>query len=411
MSENNIAVKIDHVSKSFRLPTESSTSLRTTLVNLARGIKGYKEQRVLKDISFEVEKGDFFGIVGRNGSGKSTLLKIISQIYVPETGTVEVHGKLVSFIELGVGFNPELTGRENVYLNGSMLGFSVAEVDAMYDDIVEFAELGEFMNQKLKNYSSGMQVRLAFSVAIKAKGDVLVLDEVLAVGDESFQRKCNDYFLERKRSGMTTILVTHDMGAIKKYCNKAIYIKEGLIEGAGDPNEVAAMYSEANLQGGAIGEAVEDSGYERGLSELVPEFGLKLLSGQRISNHEKLKLELSYKVTKDIPVGFGISLIDTVAIAGSVVDTGLLDDEDRIIERSSKAGEYKFEFELPLEQFNSRIFKVEGSLFVLKNRDNYEFDTIATTAEIRGLNFVVTSDSTKNNALLQEIGTWKKAGF
>ena len=147
--------------------------------NRFKGIKGYKEQHVLKDISFEVEKGDFFGILGRNGSGKSTLLKIISEIYVPEKGTVTIDGKLVSFIELGVGFNPELTGRENVYMNGAMLGFSTAEIDAMYDDIVDFAELHEFMNQKLKNYSSGMQVRLAFSVAIKAQGDILILDEVL----------------------------------------------------------------------------------------------------------------------------------------------------------------------------------------------------------------------------------------
>ncbi|HFR3746920.1 ABC transporter ATP-binding protein, partial [Streptococcus suis] len=204
VKNNNIAVKVEHVSKSFKLPTESSQSLRTTLVNLFKGIKGYVEYNVLQDISFEVEKGDFFGIVGRNGSGKSTLLKILSQIYVPERGTVAVDGKLVSFIELGVGFNPELTGKENVYLNGAMLGFTAEEIDAMYDDIVEFAELSEFMNQKLKNYSSGMQVRLAFSVAIKAQGDILILDEVLAVGDEAFQRKCNDYFLERKKSGKTT---------------------------------------------------------------------------------------------------------------------------------------------------------------------------------------------------------------
>ena len=195
MSDKNIAVKVEHVSKFFKLPTEASQSLRTTMVNRFKGIKGYKEQHVLKDISFEVEKGDFFGILGRNGSGKSTLLKIISQIYEPEHGSVTVNGKLVSFIELGVGFNPELTGRENVYLNGALLGFSREEIDEMYDDIVDFAELKEFMNQKLKNYSSGMQVRLAFSVAIKAQGDVLILDEVLAVGDEAFQRKCNDYFL------------------------------------------------------------------------------------------------------------------------------------------------------------------------------------------------------------------------
>ena len=248
MTKKNIAVKIDHVSKTFKLPTESSSSLRTTLVNRLKGIKGYTEQHVLKDISFEVEEGDFFGIVGRNGSGKSTLLKIISQIYMPEKGQVSVNGKLVSFIELGVGFNPELTGKENVYLNGAMLGFSVEEIDAMYDDIVDFAELSEFMNQKLKNYSSGMQVRLAFSVAIKAQGDVLVLDEVLAVGDEAFQRKCNDYFMERRKSGKTTILVTHDMGAVQKYCNKAIMIKDGEVIADGEPSVVAAKYRAANFE-------------------------------------------------------------------------------------------------------------------------------------------------------------------
>ena len=156
-------------------------------MNRFRGVKGYKEQHVLKDIDFEVEKGDFFGIMGRNGSGKSTLLKIISQIYTPEKGSVTVQGKLVSFIELGVGFNPELMGRENVYMNGAMLGFSTQEIDEMYNEIVEFAELHEFMNQKLKNYSSGMQVRLAFSVAIKARGDVLVLDEVWRSGTKLFK--------------------------------------------------------------------------------------------------------------------------------------------------------------------------------------------------------------------------------
>lgn len=247
MSE--IAVKIDHVSKYFRLPTESSTSLRTTLINRLRGVKGYKEQHVLKDINFEVEKGDFFGIVGRNGSGKSTLLKIISQIYTPEKGNVTVNGKLVSFIELGVGFNPELTGRENVFLNGAMLGFSPEEIGEMYDEIVEFAELSEFMNQKLKNYSSGMQVRLAFSVAIKAKGDILVLDEVLAVGDEAFQRKCNEFFVETKKDkSKTVILVTHDMSAVQRYCNKAVYISDGFAAENTDVQHVTNLYSADNLK-------------------------------------------------------------------------------------------------------------------------------------------------------------------
>ena len=282
MTDKQIAVKVDHVSKYFKLPTEATNSLRTALVNRFKGIKGYKEQHVLNDISFEVEKGDFFGILGRNGSGKSTLLKIISEIYVPEKGSVTIDGKLVSFIELGVGFNPELTGRENVYMNGAMLGFSTAEIDAMYDDIVDFAELHEFMNQKLKNYSSGMQVRLAFSVAIKAQGDILILDEVLAVGDEAFQRKCNDYFQERKKSGKTTILVTHDMGAVKKYCNKAVLIENGLVKALGSPENVANQYSFDNTaplqQGGEVGGADKPDQEEQ---VLVENFQLQLLSSNR----------------------------------------------------------------------------------------------------------------------------------
>lgn len=314
----DIAVTVEHVSKYFKLPTESTHSLRTALVNRFKGIKGYKEQHVLTDINFEVKKGDFFGIVGRNGSGKSTLLKIISQIYVPEKGRVTVNGKLVSFIELGVGFNPELTGRENVYLNGAMLGFTTAEIDAMYDDIVDFAELGEFMNQKLKNYSSGMQVRLAFSVAIKAQGDVLILDEVLAVGDEAFQRKCNDYFMERKESGQTTILVTHDMSAVKKYCNRAVLIENGLVKAYGDPFDVANQYSFDNseITIAASSEPQEDGEEAGGASSQqatptgVSNLQVKLLSPNRMTPREKIRFEISYDVHLDLPTYVALSLTD-----------------------------------------------------------------------------------------------------
>ena len=293
MTDKQIAVKVDHVSKYFKLPTEATNSLRTAMVNRFKGIKGYKEQHVLKDISFEVEKGDFFGILGRNGSGKSTLLKIISEIYVPEKGTVTIDGKLVSFIELGVGFNPELTGRENVYMNGAMLGFSTAEIDAMYDDIVDFAELHEFMNQKLKNYSSGMQVRLAFSVAIKAQGDILILDEVLAVGDEAFQRKCNDYFQERKKSGKTTILVTHDMGAVKKYCNKAVLIENGLVKAIGDPFDVSDQYSFDNLESNSHHHGDENEGL---VTTVVEDFTARLLSPKKVTPDDEVVIEFSFNL-------------------------------------------------------------------------------------------------------------------
>ena len=205
-------IRVDGLTKRFKLPHERINSLKSSLINLfSNGRLNYEIQTVLDDISFKVNKGDFFGIVGKNGSGKSTLLKLLAGIYYPTNGSVQVDGKVTPFIELGVGFNPELSGRDNVFLNGALLGFTRKQMEVMYDDIVAFSELERFMDQKLKNYSSGMQVRLAFSIAIKAQGDILILDEVLAVGDESFQRKCFNYFDQVKKEKKTVILVTHDM--------------------------------------------------------------------------------------------------------------------------------------------------------------------------------------------------------
>ena len=237
----DVAIRVKHLHKSFKLPTERAWGLKQAIFNRLKGIKGFREQKVLRGLDFEVKKGEFLGIVGRNGSGKSTLLKVLSGIYVPEKGDVEIYGTLVPFIELGVGFNPELTGRENIYLNGALLGFSNAEVDEMYDEIVEFAELKDFMDQKLKNYSSGMQVRLAFSIAIRARGDILILDEVLAVGDAAFQQKCNDYFASL-HGNQTVVLVTHSMENVRKFCDRAILIEDGKIKCEGDPEKVADEY-------------------------------------------------------------------------------------------------------------------------------------------------------------------------
>lgn len=239
---DDIAVSVQHLHKTFRLPHEQHSGLKQLLVNRLKGVKGYEDQHVLKGVSFDIKKGEFFGIVGRNGSGKSTLLKLLAGIYSPEKGSITVNGSLTPFIELGVGFNPELTGRENVFLNGALLGFSRKEMEEMYDSIVEFAELEKFMDQKLKNYSSGMQVRLAFSIAIQANSDVLILDEVLAVGDADFQRKCFDYFLSLKNSGQTVVLVTHDMGAVRLYCDRAILIENGGLIAKGSAQDIAQEY-------------------------------------------------------------------------------------------------------------------------------------------------------------------------
>lgn len=242
--DNEVAIKVDKISKSFKLPHEKHGSVKNAFVGMFGGRKTYEKQQVLKDISLEIKKGEFFGIVGRNGSGKSTLLKLLAGIYSPNSGAVTINGKLTPFIELGVGFNPELTGRENVFLNGSLLGFSRKEMEKMYDEIVGFAELENFMDQKLKNYSSGMQVRLAFSISITANTDILLIDEVLAVGDALFQRKCFNYFKQLKKSKKTVIFVSHDNNALQEYCDRGILIEEGNIIKAGEINRVVSYYLE-----------------------------------------------------------------------------------------------------------------------------------------------------------------------
>lgn len=243
--KDGVAISVVNVSKSFRLPHEKADSVKSLFVNpFNKNRRRFEVQRALRDITFDIKKGEFFGIVGRNGSGKSTLLKIIAGIYQTSKGTVSVSGRLVPFIELGVGFNPELTGRENVYLNGAMLGFSEKEVDEKISSIIDFAELERFMDQKLKNYSSGMQVRLAFSIAtVLADSDVLLIDEVLAVGDASFQRKCYEYFKQLKKDKKTVVFVSHDMSAIREYCDRAVLIDNNKVVAIGKTDDVAQKYT------------------------------------------------------------------------------------------------------------------------------------------------------------------------
>jgi ABC-2 type transport system ATP-binding protein len=240
------AIVVRNVSKDFILPHLRQTTIKSRIIHPLRR-RTAELQHVLHDLSFTVARGEFLGIIGRNGSGKSTLLKILAEIYPTTGGTVSVFGRLVPFIELGVGFHPELSGRDNVYLNGALLGFSRREVARMYDDIVSFAELENSMDQKLKNYSSGMQVRIAFSIATRAQADILLVDEVLAVGDAAFQRKCSEHFRALKRKGTTIVLVTHDMQAVREFCDRAILIDGGRIAAEGGTEEVTEKYQEVVL--------------------------------------------------------------------------------------------------------------------------------------------------------------------
>ncbi|MEE0653730.1 ABC transporter ATP-binding protein [uncultured Bifidobacterium sp.] len=405
--EQPVVLDVDHVDKWFKLPTEQSTGLKQAFINWTKGIKGYKKQHVLRDVSFQVHRGEFFGIVGRNGGGKSTLLKIISQIYYPNRGSVHVEGKLVPFIELGVGFNPELTGRENVYLNGALLGFTHDEVDAMYDDIVEFAELEEFMDQKLKNYSSGMQVRLAFSVAIKAQGDILVLDEVLAVGDEAFQRKCDDYFTSiRQDPTKTVILVTHDMGAIKRYCTRAMFIQDGEVAAIGDKETVAERYTLANLeimreeearkaerlqQERSEGKAV----YPNGLNERCPVLRTYAISPLVLTSDEKFCFAVEYEFNESDDFYLAIALHD-IRRGGITFDTGAHNERFHMTEQ----GHHTVYFEMPLDLFNNGEFRLFTSLRTPIPGNTDTTDMVAVALDDNACTFAIRDPRNMDYALI-----------
>jgi ABC-2 type transport system ATP-binding protein len=346
MSEE-VAVKVEAVSKAFKLPHERQNSVKSALINFRKRKKGYEKQQVLKNISFEIYKGEFFAIVGRNGSGKSTLLKLLAGIYSPDEGSITINGKIIPFIELGVGFNPELSGRENVYLNGALLGFSRPEVVAMYDDIVAFAELERFMDQKLKNYSSGMQVRLAFSIAIRAQGGILLLDEVLAVGDAAFQQKCFDYFEQLKRDKKTVILVSHDMGVIRRFCSRAIYLEKGKIIQEGTPIDIADTYQKANIA-------------QTKTDDAKPQKKLENIKVRIIENKPKrLTFEIKYTNNARFKAYVGFSLLKDGATFAEVNSLG----------HESDAEKAALTFTIDTSQFNPGIYEISAALIKFDNKE------------------------------------------
>jgi ABC-type polysaccharide/polyol phosphate transport system ATPase subunit len=240
------AIEAVGVSKSFRIPHEQRNHFKEYFMHPLRRTT-YERNDALKDVSFSVDAGEFFGIFGPNGSGKSTLLRILAGIYVPDTGSVRVNGLLSPFIELGVGFNPELNARDNIRINATLSGLTSRELDKKFERIFEFSELERFVDQKLKNYSSGMLLRLAYSIAIQIPFDVLLLDEVLAVGDESFQQKCFATFERFKAEGKTVVLVTHDLTLLSRFCERVLLLESGVVSSIGRADEVVDVYREHAL--------------------------------------------------------------------------------------------------------------------------------------------------------------------
>jgi len=330
-SDAPVAIRVTDLHKSFRIPTHRVDSLKERVVR-PFSARDFRELHALKGISFDVQRGEFFGIVGRNGSGKSTLLKLLASIYRADSGTIQMAGRLAPFIELGVGFNSELTARENIVLNGVMMGLTPQETRNRLDAVVEFAELEEFVDLKLKNYSSGMLVRLAFSLMLEVDADILLIDEVLAVGDAAFQQKCADAFHSMKAAGKTIVLVTHDMGSVESYCHRAMLISDGNITHVGEPDEVGRQYLRLNFEHndnptptGSIGEGDDI----RVLSARLEDEAGEVIDS--VEHGAAINLRMELEAVRDLPgvdVFLSVNDADEAAVTKFGVTVGEVDARD-----------------------------------------------------------------------------------
>lgn len=311
-------VEVDHVWKTFQIPHEKRDTLFESLMGMMRS-SSYEKFRVLKDVSFQAEEGEFIGIIGDNGSGKSTILKIIANILRPTKGKVRVKGRITPFLELGVGFNPDMTARENIGVYGTIMGLSRKEIDSRIDDVIEFAGLHKFEDTKLKNLSSGMQVRLAFSTAIQTDPDVLLVDEVLAVGDMEFQQKCFDVFKRYRKEGVTILFVSHDLGAVRRFCDRTVLLGGGEMRAFGETGEILDKYVYGRSESETAADAApglkadSDSSNRWGNRkvtitdvEFLDKFGIR---GSRISSMDPMTVRIHYHAIEEISdITFGIAL-------------------------------------------------------------------------------------------------------
>ncbi len=404
MDNREIALRVASLYKDFVLPHDQKNSIKEKLLHPG---KSHSEQlHALHDISFEVKRGEFFGIVGRNGSGKSTLLKIIGGIYEPTKGNVQVNGTLTPFIELGIGFSPNLTGRENVFLNGAILGLSRKEVNRLYPKIVAFAELERFMDQKLKNYSSGMQVRLAFSIAMQAHNDILLIDEVLAVGDANFQRKCFQVFNDIKKEGnKTVIFVTHDMGAVQKFCDRAMMIQDSEIVKIGNSREVALLYEVANAKAEA----------KQGGSSARPENPVVKLNSMHLKGGAKDSRSVSLKDTIAIDVDFTVREATAIQVNLFLVTpdgrylAGINTTKD-LKQYTPEPGKHTITCKLPASQLTKGSYRVNAALYTYAELNSSEtpvlIDILDTAYGTDTPQFKVTEDGPNTSGEFNMQGAW-----
>ena len=331
------AISVSEMSKRYRVYRRKHQSIKEIVAQ--RSLGEWDDFWALRDVSFEIPRGQFMGVIGHNGSGKSTLLKVLTGILRPDTGTVTVEGRVSSLLELAAGFQPEYTGRENVYLYGALLGLRRKEISRHYDSIVEFAELAEFMDYPVKNYSSGMYVRLGFAVAVHLEPEILLIDEVLAVGDASFQHKCFDHLHRLRASGCTIVLVSHDVGSISRFCERAVWLDHGRLMADGASDQVTRSYVEAVAAGASLGRTVSSDELGRGAVPDVRISSVRLLDARGdevhvVPSRSRLRLEIGYEAVRDVEdldVGFtvfrddGVRCVDAPLVVKRLREgTGLL---------------------------------------------------------------------------------------
>jgi ABC-2 type transport system ATP-binding protein len=333
------AIQVEGLKKSFRIPTQRMDSLKERALH-PFAARGFRELKALDGVSFEIEQGEFFGIVGRNGSGKSTLLKLLSSIYRADAGTIRIAGRPAPFIELGVGFNPDLSARENVVLNGVMMGLSPQDARRRVGSVVAFAELEDFIDLKLKNYSSGMLVRLAFSLMMEVDADVLLIDEVLAVGDAAFQQKCADAFREMKAAGKTIVLVTHEMATVEQYCHRAMLISDGRIAHIGEPGEVGRRYLRLNFESGYAGGITSPTGSAAEADVKMLDARIVDADGERVNSvehGEEIRIRIEIEAGRDLAgLGVGYLIVNSEGVGVGQARATIGGDEPRPLEAGER---------------------------------------------------------------------------
>ncbi len=384
---NDLALRVDDVTKTFRVHSERASSLKQFIASGGRN--RYEDFYALRNVSFDVSAGEAVGVIGHNGSGKSTLLKCMAQILTPNSGSIEVHKRMAALLELGAGFHPELSGRDNVFLNAAILGMARREITTRFDEIVAFSGLEEFIDSPVKTYSSGMYVRLAFAVAINVDPDLLLIDEILAVGDVTFQKKCMEKFVDFRTQGRTLVLVTHDAYTVREFCDRAIWLDHGVVRRDGDPAEVVDEYTEMML--GSETSAGAES-LRRGDGRIQITRTELLVGGvpvDRFRNGDDVTIRLHYEATEAVPKP--VFSVTVASLAGAAVTAPSTRDVGQVPDTLSGSGHVDVRFDaIPLVP-SRYVLHTEitgwGRQHIHDHVQNAQtFDVIAgTSKEIHGL--------------------------